>query len=775
MTSYHYFRQKFNLSAVSFLLFFILAAFLTPDITGTTAFAKSSSPLKTADNPESTIKKAPMSKPGNTTQKKAVLPDLKVERIWRDQNCVLHLRIKNRGKGVIPDKQFDKARLQVAVGTDKKTFYLKQIDPKGRLRKPNGKIDTASGIKVKQPEKVSVFIDSSRAVKESDEKNTKQIMLGLCKKNSKTSARSTSNPAKIAAARKQKEIRSTGRILDAAKTMKKEMSDSVLFIDGPTNIEFISPRLGRNLNRGGSLTVEYKILEYVSVIPDIEFRLVYMDVSFPSEVPIHVHRGESRASDPDEVRSFTIPLPYGISIGRVHLTAEGGSSLIGQSDTFWIQREEGDLEIEVYQPALNQRFYPGSDISVVHSTPVPAPASVTIRLSNLYSGHTMDLYSGPPRGSYRVAGPPESWPANDHYILTVLGSDGSVGMSQPFIIRPYALTVEQPNGGEIRRTRTSPWQFRWDADPGIDKIEAYIIKNNVEMHHWTPHGMPESLSGDELLISPGQDWHPAGTDYKIRIEGYIENPDDPSAYILVAMDESDGNFEVIDDWEPPAPSSGCSYRRWVNIRHPHYLPENRWYVGQTYPIQWCVAPADVIGEDITHVRVSAIGPDGDTVVIDSNAPCTNRSSLVTWTTDADGGTLDWTIPEDIRPGRYQIQVETLDGGHVDQSDGPIYIMKWSTVSAPSGGEVYQVGDTIDIRWESGGLDGERVRIKLSSLSYGFYYRYYYIAETLPNTGRSSWTIDPDALPEAVTELSDLKIEVMVGDYRSWSGLFTIHR
>ena len=87
------------------------------------AVAKSSEPSKTVAAPATN---GPSPTKMNTSGKKkmsigkgsdiTLLPDLVVERIWLDDDCFLNFRIKNRGKGHIPDNQFLNGNVQVIHG-----------------------------------------------------------------------------------------------------------------------------------------------------------------------------------------------------------------------------------------------------------------------------------------------------------------------------------------------------------------------------------------------------------------------------------------------------------------------------------------------------------------------------------------------------------------------------------------------------------------------------------------------------------------------------------
>jgi len=146
------------------------------------ALAKSSEPSKTIGAPAATGSAA--SQPDTSGNQKmstgkgpvkTLLPDLVVERVWLDENCFLNFRIKNRGKGSIPDNQFLNSNVRVIHGKVKeKPYLLKKIDRSGRLKRPNGQLNHKTKIQLDQACTVSVAVDSGDAVKEISEKKYKK-------------------------------------------------------------------------------------------------------------------------------------------------------------------------------------------------------------------------------------------------------------------------------------------------------------------------------------------------------------------------------------------------------------------------------------------------------------------------------------------------------------------------------------------------------------------------------------------------------------------------
>jgi len=539
-----------------------------------------------------------------------------------------------------------------------------------------------------------------------------------------------------------------------------------------------SPSLGDRFNTGDTITVRYRVSPSVSPVPKITFRMVSVDnlIDFPLSVQRSSGKGTSRSLSLS--RSFSVTLPHGMILRNYQIVASATDpALLGKSEVFWIERMPDErLTVTVMEPRFQQRFPPGTEIPVRYSfNGGESPENVVIRIekSTNPTGYGMELYSGPPRDSHLFPHPPASWPEADDYSIIVTGSDSGLGCSRPFSLRSYELTLVTPNGGETLYTAAPMWGFQWRADSGIDNMRVVLLKGGVEMYSWRPHVAPGFRFGDDITIAPTQDWHPAGTDYRIRIEGFIHDFDrGEDAVIQVASDESDADFEIVDNWMAPAPPSGCSERHPVGLIHPNRLPTGEgWQLGKTYPIVWCV-----YDESIANVRLTLVNQSsGELFGISMSAPNRYASTETTYGPGVHGGSLDWTVPETLPTGPYRVRVETIDGSSSDESDGQIYLRAWIDVTTPAGGEDWRVGETHTIEWDSGGLDGHTVDVRLTSDYGGHRYLHYYIAEGVPNSGSVSWTIEDTAIPEGMTERADFKIIIQIDRNIAWSDYFTIRR
>lgn len=430
------------------------------------------------------------------------------------------------------------------------------------------------------------------------------------------------------------------------------------------------------------------------------------------------------------------------------------------------------LSLDVIKPDAGDQFPPGMGVGI----PVQysfgtglTPDHVTIRLVRDMGDFQVELYNGPPQASHLFPRPveTEAWPIHpeEAYRIVVDTDDGRTGSSGLISLNPYRFYLQDPTGGERFYTSADTWQFRWQAEDVFHHIEAVILKGGVEMLRWTPHiDPPDHLLGDTLIITPDQTWHPAGTDYKLKIEGYKIQPgyDTP---MLVAVDRSEATFEVIDDWEPPPPAANCYDHSPINIRVPGRFADP-WRKGGTYLIEWCL-----MDEAVTHVNLNLIKDStGASYVIQANVPNSYESTLSPHS-GTGGGSLDWTVPEDMPSGTYSIHIQSTDGAHELTTFYSIMIVDWLEIgTSPARHETWRTGETRTITWNSGGMADQPVTIYLWHWDSTGRYT---VAEGVPNTNNFSWLVTSDALPEGVTFWENVYFEIHVGARRADSEFFHI--
>ena len=549
------------------------------------------------------------------------------------------------------------------------------------------------------------------------------------------------------------------------------MVEADTFIPGGITLEV--SRSGDTVERGTSINVIYQFVRAMDHLPEkVEFRVVPRLTTMTGEL-LETVRFDSESPDADvsESREVSLLLPFGLLDGGLYtITARSISpSHSGKSRTFRISTPDGSLG--VYTPDSSDKFPPGLGMNIpvdysFHSG--PTPANVTVRIARELGGYNMELYSGPPLSSHSLPRPPDSWPDGE-YRIVVNTDDGRIGYSQKFSLGSYRFSLISPIGGETFRTKYEPWQFRWHAEGAIDYVEAVLMKGGVEMYRWTPHvHPPDHLLGDELLISPTQPWHPAGTDYKLRIEGYRRHRSDSPT--LVAVDESDRNFEIIDDWEPAPSPAHCNERIPISIIYPaRGSTSTVWENNKTYPITWCVHDESVASVDLSLVNVST----GERLSVRIGVPNRFESSIHPGDRGFHGGSMDWTVPESFEPGNYRVHIQSADGSYENTTYYGIYIRNWLIKGFhPIRDTVWSVDDTRIIEWESGGLSDETVDIFLRHWDSRIEYQ---VADSVPNTGRFSWRILREALPEGITRWENVYFKIIIDRHRTDSEYFILSR
>lgn len=109
------------------------------------------------------------------------LPDLTVSNIELNEECKIWFKVKNLGKGKIDENVYRNSIVKVIFGQNSKEFTLNQIDPQKGLNSVFGSVNFITDIKIIPPInfdigthsaiKVSVEVDSNKAIQEKNEQN----------------------------------------------------------------------------------------------------------------------------------------------------------------------------------------------------------------------------------------------------------------------------------------------------------------------------------------------------------------------------------------------------------------------------------------------------------------------------------------------------------------------------------------------------------------------------------------------------------------------------
>jgi hypothetical protein len=97
------------------------------------------------------------------------LPDLLVDSIWLDNQCHINFRLKNSGKGSIPDAEHRESVVRIQFGSEIKDLPLGRIDPNGALKKARGFVSFNTQVVLKSSVDVKVIPDFNNKIRETED------------------------------------------------------------------------------------------------------------------------------------------------------------------------------------------------------------------------------------------------------------------------------------------------------------------------------------------------------------------------------------------------------------------------------------------------------------------------------------------------------------------------------------------------------------------------------------------------------------------------------
>jgi len=186
------------------------------------------------------------------------LPDLVVDSIWLDTQCNINFKLRNSGKGSIPDGEHRESAVRIQFGPDIKDFPLSKVDSNGVLKKAGGLIPFNAQITLKSSVDVKVIVDFNRKIKETDggEKNNEKV------------AKLTPQCPSVA----KVDLKTKTLIDEGAKSQTSDIplqKSKTLTIPppgkggtqadtAPMNITILSPTKNSSWNVGSSLNIQWK-------------------------------------------------------------------------------------------------------------------------------------------------------------------------------------------------------------------------------------------------------------------------------------------------------------------------------------------------------------------------------------------------------------------------------------------------------------------------------------------------------------------------------------
>lgn len=308
--------------------------------------------------------------------------------------------------------------------------------------------------------------------------------------------------------------------------------------------------------------------------------------------------------------------------------------------------------------------------------------------------------------------------------VTDLGRTQTNGRSDNFTVLPVpVITISSPTDGEIG---ASAWRIgkeytiSWSDNGGAisnDLKLQYSVDNGST---WTDIATGEANDGSYSWTVPSG--AEASTEALVRI--YDNTPWKSATNLSVDSDVFEIAIPIITLGTPTAGTT--------------------WAVGDSAPITWTTE--GLINDDLTLQYSVDDGENWGPVAAGQ----------------ANDGLYTWTVPDTTPTSTAQIKIidASSDYGGVQVEDTSenfnIISNPTMTVSAPNGGEVYVLGDTLPVRWSSQGLQIENVKIEYSANNFSSSVT---IVESTPNDGVYDWVLPEDALSGAT-----IKVRVsMVGN------------
>ncbi len=91
-----------------------------------------------------------------------------MDSIWLDNQCNINFKLRNTGKGNIPDAEHRESVVRVQFGSEIKDLPLGRIDPNGALKKAGGLVSFNTQMILKSSVDVKVIVDFNHKIKETE-------------------------------------------------------------------------------------------------------------------------------------------------------------------------------------------------------------------------------------------------------------------------------------------------------------------------------------------------------------------------------------------------------------------------------------------------------------------------------------------------------------------------------------------------------------------------------------------------------------------------------
>ena len=303
-----------------------------------------------------------------------------------------------------------------------------------------------------------------------------------------------------------------------------------------------------------------------------------------------------------------------------------------------------------------------------------------------------------------------TWPVPDNITKTarvrisdVLDSTVLDTSDANFVISA-GFTLSSPNGGEVlpvAGTHNIAWapvgsattvrlDYSTDGGSSYDKNISTSTANSGSFS-WT---VPDTVSAQ----------------CKVMVSDYND---------IDAFDVSDANFKIRGDLVVTAPNGG-----------------EAWAVGTAYNITWTKAGS------IANIKIE-YSTDGGTTYPNLIVASTNASAL----------TYSWTVPDTLSTNCRVRITDTGDAAVFDSSNASFKIRGAFTLTAPNGGEIWEVGTVQNVTWT---MVGSIVNAKLEySTDGGSSYVTTIVATTDASAMSYPWLIPNEITTQLRVRISDV--------------------
>ncbi|RKY38312.1 MAG: hypothetical protein DRP72_02010, partial [Candidatus Omnitrophota bacterium] len=479
------------------------------------------------------------------------------------------------------------------------------------------------------------------------------------------------------------------RVSDASDSTVYDISDADFIIKGALTLN--APNGGEILYVGDPYTITWT---RTGSIPAV--KLEYSTNSGSSYDYLIVASTDASVGS----YSWTVPDAIGTHL-RVKVTDTSNSTVFDTSDTDFTIK--GKLKLN--SPDGGETWIVG-DSQTITWTPTGTINNVKLEYStdggNTYAYTIVDSTPGM-TGSY-------SWTIPDSIgtnlkVRVSDASDPSVYDESDNVFEiKGSLTLVAPNGGEVWGVGTTQ-SISWTKTGSISTIAIKYSTDGGQTYPNTIASSADAQTGYYNWVIPDD----IASTCKVKI---INNADSS------VFDISDLNFKIVGILTLTSPNGG-----------------ERWGVGTNHNITWTKVGS------IANVRLDYSTDSGQSF------PYTIVSS-----TSAGALSFTWTIPDSVsKTCRVRIS-DASDIEVYDTSDNDFTIHARFDITSPDGGEVWVVGSTHDITWDT---IGSITTVRLDYSIDGGVNFDYTITPSTANTGSYPWTI-PDAISS--------QVRVRVSDY-----------